>query len=141
MPELLVTGEVRADPSTTFAAFTSAAALARWWWPHIPDTTYAVDARVGGAYEIRSQAAGIGVRGELLELDEPHFIQMTWIWLDGAEEGPTEEVRVGFTERGDGTLVTVEHSLAPASGDGSDLRQGWESVLGRLAGVPSPTAS
>ena len=135
MPELVVTQEVRAGPSRAYAAFTSADALARWWWPHLPDTTYAVDARVGGAYDIRSEAAGIGVRGELLELEESRLIRMTWIWLDGAAEGLTEEVRVEFTGRGGGTLVTVEHSLAPASGDGSDLRQGWESVLGRLAGL------
>ncbi len=135
MPELVVTQAVRTDPGTTYAAFTSAEGLARWWWPHIPDTIYAVDGRIGGAYDIRSEAAGIGVRGEFLDLEKPRLIRMTWIWLDGGEESPTEEVRMGFTERGAETLVTVEHALATASGDGSDLREGWESVLDRLATV------
>ncbi len=128
-----MTQAVDADTDTTYAAFTSADALARWWWPHIPDTTYAVDARVGGSYEIRSDVAGIGVRGEFRGLDRPDQIAMSWIWLNDGEEGPAEEVRITFAEIGDGTLVTVEHALAATSGDGSDLRQGWESVLDRLA--------
>ena len=135
MTALVITQAVDADPPATYAAFTSADALARWWWPHIPDTTYAVDARIGGSYEIRSEAAGIGVRGDFLELDEPRLIRMTWIWLDEGEDGPTEEVSITFSEIGDGTLVAVEHALAATSGDGSDLRQGWDSVLDRLAAL------
>jgi uncharacterized protein YndB with AHSA1/START domain len=46
---------VPAAPDEVYAAWTSADGLARWWWPHLPDTTYEVDARVGGTYEIRSR--------------------------------------------------------------------------------------
>lgn len=75
--QLVVEQQVPAEPERVFGAWTSAEALEAWWWPHIPDTTYEVDARVGGAYEIRSEAAGIGVRGEFLELDPPRAIRMT----------------------------------------------------------------
>ena len=133
MTALVITHAVDADRAATYAAFTSADALARWWWPHIPDTTYAVEARVGGSYDIRSEAAGIGVRGDFLELDEPRLIRMTWNWLDDRVAAVTEEVGIGFTPDGDGTLVTVTHRLAPESSDAEDLRRGWHDVLRRLA--------
>lgn len=131
----VVEQQVDADPDRVFAAFTSADELARWWWPHIPDTTYAIDGRAGGTYEIRSAAAGIGVRGELLDLEPPRLIRMTWTWMDEGVSGDTDEVRIGFTPDGDGTLITVTHELSPTSGDGDDLGQGWRDVLARLAKV------
>ncbi len=131
--ELVLTQAVAADPAATFAAFTSADGLARWWWPHLPDTTYAVDARDGGSYDIRSEAAGIGVRGEFLELDEPRLIRMTWTWMDDGVGDAEEAVTLALAPNADGTLVTVTHALSPESGDGADLRQGWQDVLARLA--------
>ena len=124
---------VPAEPDRVYAAWTSADGLARWWWPHIRDTTYEVDARVGGSYDIRSEAAGIGVRGEFLELDEARLIRMTWNWMDDGVSQVEERVRVGFAATPDGTLVTLTHELSPLSGDGGDLRQGWHDVLARLA--------
>ena len=77
---IVVEQHVPADPTAVHAAFTSADALARWWWPHLPDTTYAVDGRTGGAYEIRSAAAGIGVRGDFVAARtadiDPHDVDL-----------------------------------------------------------------
>ena len=130
---LVVEQSVRVAPERAYAAWTSADALARWWWPHIADTIYEVDARVGGRYEIRSAAAGIGVRGAFLELDEPRLIRMSWTWMDDGIAGVEEEVRVGITPTPTGSLVVVSHELDESSGDGEDLRQGWHDVLARLA--------
>ena len=121
---------VPADPTQVHAAFTSADALARWWWPHQPDTTYAVDGQTGGAYEIRSAAAGIGVRGNFVALDPPTSIRMTWIWLDDDREVEPEDVAIDFEPVAGGTLVRVTHECV-ANAD--DLRQGWVDVLARLA--------
>ena len=121
---------VPADPTQVHAAFTSADALARWWWPHLPDTTYAVDGQTGGAYEIRSAAAGIGVRGNFVALDPPTSIRMTWIWLDDDREVEPEDVAVDFEPVAGCTLVRVTHECV-ANAD--DLRQGWVDVLARLA--------
>jgi len=133
MAKLVLEQAVSAPPDRVYAAWASATGLARWWWPHIPDTTYEVDARAGGTYEIRSEAAGIGVRGEYREVDEPRLIRMTWTWLDDGVSEPEEQVRVAFVPAGSGTLVTVIHELSAQSGDGADLRQGWHDVLTRLA--------
>ena len=133
--ELVVEQQVAAPPEDVFAAWTSADALARWWWPHIADTTYEVDARPGGRYEIRSEAAGIGARGEFLEMDEPHSLRMTWIWLGPGVPAPEEQVAAEFERHEAGTLVTLRHFLDPIAGDGDNIRQGWTDVLARLAGT------
>lgn len=134
--QLVVEQLVPAPPARVYAAFNSADALARWWWPHIPDTTYEIDARVGGRYEIRSEAAGIGARGAFLELDEPNLIRMTWVWLtDGAGEDLGDRVTVSFIRGEGGTRVVLTHDLPEAAGQGDDIRQGWVDVLARLPGV------
>ena len=132
---LVLDQPVAAAPAQVYAAWVSADGLSHWWWPHIPDTIYDVDARIGGRYKIRSEAAGIGVRGEFLELDPPKLIRLTWNWMDDGVSAVEEHVRVDFTPTPDGTLVTLTHQLADSSGDGDDLRQGWRDVLARLAGM------
>jgi uncharacterized protein YndB with AHSA1/START domain len=127
---LVVEQHVPADPAAVHAAFTSADGLARWWWPHLPDTTYAVNGRTGGAYEIRSAAAGIGVRGDFVAVEPPTSIRMTWVWLDEDRGAAPEDVAIDFQPIAGGTLVMVTHECV-ANAD--DLRQGWIDVLERLA--------
>ena len=130
-PVVVVT-RVDARPELVFAAFTSADELARWWWPHIPDTTYAFDAHPGGAYAIRSEAAGIGVEGAVVRLDPPRRLDITWRWLNDGVPEREEPVTITLESDGDGTLVTVDHLLDDANDSGDSIREGWESVLGRL---------
>jgi uncharacterized protein YndB with AHSA1/START domain len=127
---IVVTQDVPADPTAVYGAFTSADALARWWWPHMPDTTYEVNGQTGGACEIRSAAAGIGVRGRFIELEPPTSIRMTWIWLDEGRAEAPEDVRIELEPAAGGTHVRVVHQCY-ANPD--DLRQGWTDVLARLA--------
>jgi len=129
---VVVETRVPASPDRVFAAFTSTEDLARWWWPHIPDTTYRIDPRPGGSYAIRSVAAGIGVEGDVVRLDPPRSLQLTWRWLNDGVAEPEEPVLVTFELDGNATRVTVDHLLAEASESGDGIREGWESVLGRL---------
>lgn len=129
---IVVEARVDASPAAVFAAFTSADELPRWWWPHIPDTTYAFDAHAGGAYAMRSEAAGIGVEGDVVRLDPPRRLDLTWRWLNDGVPEPEEPVAITFESDGGGTLVTVDHLLDDASESGDGIREGWESVLGRL---------
>lgn len=126
--ELVVTQHVPAPVKAVWAAWTSAAGWARWWWPHWPDTRYEVDARPGGAYLARSAQGGAGVEGEFVALDPPRALELTWRW-DG--EATQDRVVVELAPEGDGTLVTVRHTTG--SGGADDYRQGWEFVLGNLA--------
>ena len=129
-----------AAPAAVWPLWTSAAGLAQWWWPHLPDTTYDVDARPGGRYLIDSPTAGIGVQGELVSLDEPQELVLTWQWRHAGTPGPVDRVRVSFEEQEAGTLVRVTHDM---SGDQEHdgYRQGWTDVLDRLAGLLDPAES
>lgn len=133
--DLVVEQFVPAEPEQVYAAWLSPAQLARWWWPHIPDTTYSVAARVGGSYEISSPSVGIGARGDFLALHEPDRIELTWNWLNDGVSAVTEHVTVEFAKRLHGTQVILTHTLSELAGDGADLRQGWEDVLSRLPGL------
>lgn len=115
------------------AAFLDATELARWWWPHLPDVTYAVEPHAGGRYGIRTDTVGIGVHGEILTLGDGAAV-ITWVWEDGDTTGPEETVTIQFADAlgpGDtpGTQVTVTHVCT----DAEPLRQGWTDVLARLA--------
>jgi uncharacterized protein YndB with AHSA1/START domain len=129
---LLVEQRVGAAPAALWPLWTTATGLARWWWPHLPDTTYAVDARPGGPYLIDAPAAGIGVQGEVISLDEPRELVLTWQWLHGGTPGPVDRVRVAFDQRDADTLVRVTHEMA-GDQEHDDYRQGWTDVLTRLA--------
>lgn len=134
---LTVTQQVAAPVEAVYAAWLDADALATWWWVNIPDTTYEVDAREGGAYRVASAAAGIEVRGTFVLLEPPSTLEMSWTWVDDGVPGADEHVRVDLTPHDGGTLVTVTHSVASAAGV-ADYRQGWEHVLGNLARGPVP---
>jgi uncharacterized protein YndB with AHSA1/START domain len=129
---LVVERQVPATPERAYAAWTSAEAIGGWWWPHIPDTVYQIDARAGGHYDIRSEAAGIGVQGQFIELEPQRSIRMIWRWMNDGVSEVEEDVRVMFTPANDGTHVEVQH-LAAVAGSGEGIRQGWEAVLDRLS--------
>ncbi len=131
--QIVVEQHLAAEPERVFAAWTSAEALRSWWWPHIADTSYELDARPGGRYEIRSEAAGFGARGEFVEVDPPRRLGMTWVWLNHGRAAPEERVTVDFSASNGGTLVTLRHQLDPIAGEGDNIRQGWTDVFARLA--------
>lgn len=130
---ILVEQRVEATPDRVFDAWLTADALAAWWWPHIGDTTYAIDARPDGSYAIRSEAAGIGVEGEVVAIDRPRELRLTWRWLNDGVAQVQEPVTITFVPEDGGTRVVVDHVLDDLAGEGDGIREGWESVLGRLA--------
>ncbi len=138
--ETTVTQVVPAPPAQVFNAWTDAERLATWWWPHLPDTTYDVDAVIGGRYRFRSDAAGIGVHGAFIALEPPRRLEMSWVWEDGTEDGPDERVVVDVEPTDVGSRVTVTHAMVdPASAEG--FRQGWTDCLDRLRAIPSAVSN
>ncbi|UYN89565.1 MAG: SRPBCC domain-containing protein [Anaerolineales bacterium] len=122
-----------ASPQQVYAALTTVEGLARWWWPHISDTSYRIDACVGGEYDIRSVAAGIGARGRFTALDPNSNLRFTWNWMNDGISTVEEEVEIHIQPADNGVTLSLTHCLAPQAGDGADLRQGWSDVLARLA--------
>jgi uncharacterized protein YndB with AHSA1/START domain len=116
-----------------WAAWTDPVELARWWWPHLADTTYDWRPEVGATYAIDSPTAGIGATGVFTEVDPPRRMSLTWTWhSDDPGEAPEDLVQVGFEPVDGGTLVTVRHSSPAEILAEGGLRQGWSDVLDRL---------
>ena len=124
----------RACLDRTWDAWTTAAGLQQWWWPHLPDTTYEIDARDGGRYAVASAVARVGARGRFLQVDRPHRLVMTWRWDDDEPLPHTQEdlVEATLVARGEGTLVTVQHTIRSLKGLAGYSR-GWDRALDRLA--------
>lgn len=133
MTDFSLQRHVHAPIESVWRAWTTREGIATWWWPQLPDTSYEMEARVGGRYRFESKAAGIGVRGEFTTVDEPHVLELTWWWIGGDEPNLPDHVRVELRPDGDGTSVTVIHRVSRPGDSGDGLRQGWSDVLDRLA--------
>jgi uncharacterized protein YndB with AHSA1/START domain len=133
--ELRLERTYAASPDRVWRAWTTPEGLAAWWWTHWEDVTYAVDARVGGAYRILAAGAGIGVEGELVEVDEPHRLAFTWVWLEDGAPGPVERVEVTLTPTdAGGTHLALRHTGPWSTGEEAEnYRLGWDGVLDALA--------
>lgn len=135
MTDFCLQRHVHAPVEAVWRAWTTSEGIATWWWPQLPDTSYEMEARVGGRYRFESTAAGIGVHGEFTTVDEPHLLELTWLWVGGDEPEGADRVRVELQPDGDGTSVTVTHQQCQPADSGDDLRQGWGDVLDRLAAL------
>lgn len=130
---LTLTRTLPADRDRVWHAWTTVEGLSTWWWSHLPGTTYDVDRRVGGAYRIEAVGAGFGVAGEVLEVEEPGRLVVSWTWLDDGVPGDVERVELAFTSVPDGTRLDLRHSgpwTTPQPGE--DYRTGWTQTLDSL---------
>lgn len=125
-----VTKAVAADRMLVWEAFTSADALASWFWPPRFATTATMDARQGGAWSIRSAPAAMGASGTVLRAVEPERLELTWRW-DG--EGEETRVVVALAEAAEGTEVVVVHDGFTSEEAAADHVEGWADCLDRLA--------
>jgi uncharacterized protein YndB with AHSA1/START domain len=130
---LTVERTVPAPPEQVWPAWTTAEGLAGWWWQHLPGTTYEIDARVGGTYRITSPAAGIGVHGAYLDIDEPHAFAATFIWIDDGVDAPTEHITVTLAAHPSGTTITIVHSGDWTDDDAATkYAAGWNDTIDHL---------
>ena len=102
---------VAASPDRCFAAWTDPVLL-DGWFTH----GSAVDLRVGGAY-----SNGDNDRGTYLVVDGPAHLRFTW---EQPEHKPGSEVDLTFEAMGDGTQVTLTHSMLQERADAEDLLDG-----------------
>jgi uncharacterized protein YndB with AHSA1/START domain len=128
---------VQASPETIFPFLVDAERSARWF-----GRSATIDARPGGAYrtELSDQ---IVAAGEIVEIDEPHRVVLTFGW-EGNEAVPPGSSRVEITLEPDGdeTVVRLLHDGLP-DGEAEQHGEGWDFFLPRLAtlaagGDPGP---
>jgi uncharacterized protein YndB with AHSA1/START domain len=110
----------------------------RWWTE--PDrlvrwmgSTADIDLRPGGAIRIE-YANGAVMAGEIVNLDAPHALDLTWGWEDPSEvvRPGGSRVEVRFEPVPGGTRVRVRHLELP-DGERGGHAEGWDYFLGRLA--------
>ena len=58
--ELVVEQLVAAPIADVWVAWTTVQGLARWWWPHWPDTVYEMEAMPSGRWSARSEEGETG---------------------------------------------------------------------------------
>ena len=125
---------IDAPVAVVWDAWSSADALAAWWWNHWADVTISADVRPGGAYRIDAPAHGFTVSGEYLVVEPRHRLAFTWVWTDEDGALRDEAVDVTFSESGSGSALVIRHT-GPwgTSGPAESYRQGWDFVLAELA--------
>jgi uncharacterized protein YndB with AHSA1/START domain len=126
--------EIDAPVAAVWDAWSSAGALAEWWWNHWPDVTIAADVRAGGEYRFDAPEHGFTVSGEYLVVEPRRRLAFTWVWTDEDGALRDEAVDVAFRETATGTALVIRHTGPWAeSGPAESYRQGWEFVLAELA--------
>ena len=121
---------ITAPPATVFAFWTEPDRIARWM-----GRTVALAARRGGAFRIDFNGNDIAA-GQVLEIDEPHRLELGWGWEAEGDATPpgSSRVEVTLTPDGDGTLLRLRHGgLAPEAVEGHAV--GWDQFLPGLVSV------
>ncbi|UJR82372.1 SRPBCC family protein [Sandaracinus amylolyticus] len=127
--------EIDAPPADVFAALTEPEQLALWWGGDLYRTyDWQMDLRPGGAWSVKTEGrqGHSEVRGEILEVDPPHALTLTWqaSW-DGFAR---TTIRYRLDAVSSGTRVTVVHDgFAGRPEQCENHAQGWDLVLGWLA--------
>lgn len=129
MSTITISRIVAADTKTAYEAWVDTEQLSRWWWPQLADTTYELDAEVGGRFAFRSASAGIAAAGTYSHVEPGELLDMTWEWND---TWFGDRIVVLFTALDDSSSeVTVVH-VSPVHVEGGGAEQGWNDVMDRL---------
>jgi uncharacterized protein YndB with AHSA1/START domain/uncharacterized protein YciI len=138
---ILATVEIAAPPERVFRALTTDE-ITKWWGSadSYRTTEYTGDVRPGGRWRsvgVGADGQSFSVEGEFREVDPPHRLVQTW---RAAWDGGNETVITYRLEAIDGgTRLTLRHE---GFGDRVDScrghGEGWERVLGWLAGFTAP---
>ena len=134
------TVELAAAPDAVFRALTDPDELARWWGsPELYQThDWKLDLRPGGKWSCQARSVeGTGeVRGEVLAVDPPRLLEVTWepSW----EEYKRSIIRYTLDKVPGGTRLSLFHRQLPSEASTDGHADGWTRVLGwlvqRLAG-------
>jgi uncharacterized protein YndB with AHSA1/START domain len=121
---------IAARPETVFAFWVEPERIVQWMGRRAT-----IDARPGGAFRLDYNGEDIA-SGEIVELDPPRRLVLTWGWEAPGDATPpgSSRVEVTLTPDGDGTLLHLRHSeLADEAVEGHAI--GWDQFLPGLRDV------
>ena len=117
--------ELAMSADDVFDSFTDPVRLTAWW-----SETAAIDARLGGTFELGWPAQGWTLRGRYLDLDRPSVLSFTWAW--DHEALPEREVVVSCQGSGTGTTLSIRHSCGSLE-EGQSYIDGWSFFISQLS--------
>jgi len=142
MTSLTLVRQIAARPSIVFEALTTAEGLATWWGPdESPVIKAEIDARTGGAYLVRFQTADGAeheASGELLEMDPPRRVVMSWRWAFGGEPeelGRTSRIEFEVRAVDGGSELTFTHAQLRNEASVASHRYGWNGAFDKLSRI------
>lgn len=128
--------EIAASPEAVFAALTVPALLDAWWGTADRPVRWEVDLRIGGSWKAVGWDESCGdwvVSGEILELDPPWTLAVSWAERSDAKQVDGTFVRYSLEQIPGGTLVRLSHSGFGAALKARDEYQGgWPGLTARL---------
>lgn len=129
---------IDAPPEAVFDAWTTSAAMERWYadGDDFVARVVELDVRVGGRYRVEFGPAGAAPYveyGEYLEVDRPRRLSMTET-LEGVE-APWSDTRVTVELQDDGgkTRLVLTHEGFPTTAHRDLASGGWPGFLDRIA--------
>ncbi|MEC9342973.1 MAG: SRPBCC domain-containing protein [Pseudomonadota bacterium] len=138
MSELRLERRFAAAPETVFDFVTRAEHLAKWWGPEgmtLPEAQLDLT-KPGPWLSVMMNADGkrFKVTGEVVAVEPPHRVELTWAWHDENDErGRESSVRFEVKPDGaGGTRFTLVHSGLADEEAASNHEMGWTSSLRKL---------
>lgn len=130
MNELSEEALVAASVDVVWADLTLAPLLAEWLWPPRFGAVAVIDPVVLGAWEVRSESAGMAVLGEIVEISPPDSLRVRWRW-EGEEHAT--DVSISLEAAADrSTRVIVRQSGFLTDEERASHIEGWSNCLQRL---------
>jgi len=119
---------IAASPETVFDFWTDPDRIVRWM-----GRTATIEPRPGGTFRIDYNGSDIAL-GEIVEIDRPRRLVLSWGWEAIGDVTPpgASRVEVDLEPDGDGTILRLRHSgLAVEAVQGHS--EGWDQFLPALA--------
>jgi len=141
---ILASVSIEAPPERVFRAITEPGEIVRWWGSDqlYRTTNHVADLRPGGAWRSEGKGADgtpFAVEGEFILVEPPHRLSMSW--KPGWDGGNVTTVTFLLEPTEQGTRLTLRHEgFVERATSCRDHADGWQRVLGWLAGYASPNA-
>ncbi|WP_339630309.1 SRPBCC domain-containing protein [uncultured Sneathiella sp.] len=138
MSDLTLERTFAANPETVFSYVTEEENLLKWWGPEgmtVPE--YVLDLTQPGPWSsvmVNAEGERYKVTGEVVAVDPPHSVELTWAWHDENDaRGHESRIRFEVTPNGSGgTQFRLIHAGLSDDEAAASHTEGWTSALRKL---------
>ncbi len=141
MSEVRIERQFKAPPQRLFAFLSEPANIVKWWGPEGMSVPQAqmnfTQTGPWSSVMMNGEGQRYKVTGEVVAVDPPNSIELTWAWHDASDlRGHESRVRLQVhpTDTG-GSLLILHHFNLANDESAKGHREGWESALRKLAAM------